>query len=399
MTGLKFLTLTGARVSDAGLRHLERMPRLKYLKVDGTRVTEAGLNALREKCPNIGSASEVIRKEDRATTKSATRPATGPVAERIPARIGPSGGPSAKEREEARKAFQTRIGSATIRLAGVGGEIEGRPTWWLPNGEPLAGRPAGWPEKVRLVPGDRSFGVAVEGLGADEPMQVRVAPCGSGVSRNVARSGAAEFDVISVKIPKGVPRVVVDVGVELGAWELFVQGAPGTHVMDAGGNDVAIGAVTPSGLEVPCQCQLSQEWSVRMTIIKSDGTTTPPVGVAREYQREGATLVSARLPQGLPAEGVSQVRIERRRVQWVRFGDVRPSPGAGGDFAPARPLAAEWAGIAPLPDGVAPVDPARLTAREAEVAGVAQRVMTALQAGEIDAVKALSLGSVIGWYS
>jgi hypothetical protein len=46
------LDLTGTQVTDAGMQHLKRLPKLRQLTIGKTRVTATGLEDLRQALPN-----------------------------------------------------------------------------------------------------------------------------------------------------------------------------------------------------------------------------------------------------------------------------------------------------------------------------------------------------------
>ena len=54
LTNLEVLALSFSGITDAGLKHLERLHRLRALYLYGTRVTPAGRAALQAKLPRLG---------------------------------------------------------------------------------------------------------------------------------------------------------------------------------------------------------------------------------------------------------------------------------------------------------------------------------------------------------
>jgi len=62
LTSLKYLNLSRTKISDDGLRYLERLSRLKHLTTEGSGITEAGMSELRKKLPSIEDSPEFAKR-------------------------------------------------------------------------------------------------------------------------------------------------------------------------------------------------------------------------------------------------------------------------------------------------------------------------------------------------
>jgi len=62
LTQLRILDLSGTQVADAGLVHLEGLTRLQWLRLVGTKVTDAGVRELQKALPNAHIVRTVNRK-------------------------------------------------------------------------------------------------------------------------------------------------------------------------------------------------------------------------------------------------------------------------------------------------------------------------------------------------
>jgi hypothetical protein len=52
MTRIQYRIPNGTQVTDAGLEHLQGLPRLRYLQLRDTSVTDAGVEKFKQALPN-----------------------------------------------------------------------------------------------------------------------------------------------------------------------------------------------------------------------------------------------------------------------------------------------------------------------------------------------------------
>ncbi|GAH67570.1 unnamed protein product, partial [marine sediment metagenome] len=189
------------------------------------------------------------------------------------------------------------------------------------------------------------------------------------------------------------------VGIEQDPWQRFAEASPGKTTRDKTGAQVTVSRVRKGehGLEAACTYRTEDGWRHRMVLIKNDGSVAHP-NSATTYVEPNGRRMTARFDNVQPG-AVARLRLERRAVKWVRFGNVSVLRGRITDFVPGKAIPATLAGRAPLPAGVAPAEAASLGGDEAQAATVAERFLRALHASRFDDAKALSLGSVVGWFS
>lgn len=299
------------------------------------------------------------------------------------------------------EAFVAKVGNVTIHLTGVSSRPAGPTSWWLPNGMPLESPPAN-ATPAPSGSSDLLFGVEVigpEGMN----VQVLVNPCRGGQSSNGGseglKDGLSRFWCFQGRsLATGAETAIIDVRIEQGQWQSVANVAPGKTAKDPSGQEVTVGALTQKGerLEATCTYRADDGWQYRLMIVKTDGSEME--SGSSSYMKDKVRRATLSWG-GMQAADVAGVRVDRRAIEWVRFENISIARGRLTEVPPARKISSDRAGKTPLPPEVRPVDPKLLGKDEAQAAGVALRFLTALNAGEIENAKALSLGSVVGWPS